>query len=60
MNPNEKCPDYGCRVGLEEMFIEVGQQVLPDGNIPPPTKAEIEKMLAIAPKYGVEIRVPMH
>ena len=46
--------------GLEEMFIEVGQQVFPDGTIPPPTAEEIEKMLAIASKYGVEIRVPMH
>ena len=46
--------------GLEEMFIEVGQQVMPDGNIPKPSKEEIDKMLAVASKYGVEIRVPMY
>ena len=27
---------------------------------PPPTKEEIEKMLEIAPKYGIEIRLPGH
>jgi len=26
----------------------------------PPTKDEIEKLLTIAPRYGIEIRVPHH
>ena len=46
--------------GLEEMFIEVGQQLSPDGTIPPPSIAELEKLLAAAPKYGIEIKVPAH
>jgi quercetin dioxygenase-like cupin family protein len=46
--------------GLENMFIEVGQQVLPDGTIPSPSKEEFEKLLAAAPKYGVEIMIPMY
>jgi quercetin dioxygenase-like cupin family protein len=47
--------------GLEQMFFEVGQAV-PAGatTAPPPTKEEIEKMLAIALRYGVEIRLPGH
>ncbi len=44
--------------GLEQMFLEVGQQVLPNGAIPQLTKQEIEKLLAAAPRYGVEIRLP--
>jgi quercetin dioxygenase-like cupin family protein len=47
--------------GLEEMFFEVGV-TLAEGatTAPPPRKEEIEKLLAIAPKYGIEIRLPMH
>ena len=47
--------------GLEEMFFEFGVP-LPEGSTSalPPTKDEIEKLLAIAPKYGIEIRVPHH
>jgi hypothetical protein len=26
----------------------------------PPTKDEIEKMLTVAPKYGIEIKLPGH
>lgn len=26
----------------------------------PPTKDEIEKLLAVAPKYGIEISLPGH
>jgi quercetin dioxygenase-like cupin family protein len=26
----------------------------------PPTKEEIEKLLAVAPRYGIEIRLPAH
>jgi len=47
--------------GLEQMFFEFGVP-LPEGSTTavPPTKAEIEKLLAIAPRYGIEIRVPQH
>jgi quercetin dioxygenase-like cupin family protein len=45
--------------GLEKMFFEVGVP-LPEGATTalPPTKEEIEKLLAIAPKFGIEIRLP--
>jgi quercetin dioxygenase-like cupin family protein len=47
--------------GLERMFFEVGVE-LPEGSTTalPPTKEEIEKLLKIAPGYGVEIMVPHH
>ncbi len=47
--------------GLEKMFMEVGVP-LADGATKalPPTKDEIEKLLTVAPKYGIEIRVPGH
>ena len=43
--------------GLERMFMEVGQQVAFGQQAPPPSKAEIDKLLAIAPSYGIEIRL---
>ena len=45
--------------GLERMFFEFGV-ALPEGSTTalPPTKNEIEKLLAIAPRYGIEISVP--
>lgn len=47
--------------GLEQMFFEVGQPVEPGATAAsPPTKADIEKLLAAAPRYGVEIKVPGH
>jgi quercetin dioxygenase-like cupin family protein len=47
--------------GLERMFFEVGVPVPPDATtVAPPTKDEIEKLLASAPKYGIEIRLPGH
>ena len=47
--------------GLEQMFFEVGVP-LPEGSTTalPPTKEEIEKLLAVAPRYGIEIRLPGH
>ena len=47
--------------GLEQMFFEVGVP-LSEGAMTaaPPTKAEIEKLLAVAPRYGIEIRLPEH
>ncbi|MDB5387546.1 MAG: qdoI [Planctomycetaceae bacterium] len=47
--------------GLEHMFFEIGAAV-PQGatTVPLPTKAEIEKLLKIAPQYGIEIKLPHH
>ena len=44
--------------GLEKMFMEVGQPVAFGQQAPPPSKAEIDKLLAVAPCYGIEIRLP--
>lgn len=47
--------------GLEQMFFEVSSP-LPQGatTAPHPSKADIEKLLEMAPRYGVEIRLPKH
>ena len=47
--------------GLEQMFFEFGVP-LPEGSTTalPPTKEEIEKLLAVAPSYGIEIQVQGH
>jgi len=47
--------------GLEQMFFEIGQP-FPAGTktTPLPTKAEIDRFLAVAPRYGVEVEVPPH
>src|SRR5437764_8024851 len=45
--------------GLEEMFFEVGVPLAQGATTaPPPTKDEIERLLAVAPRYGVEIKLP--
>jgi quercetin dioxygenase-like cupin family protein len=45
--------------GLEQMFFEVGQSVATGTKTAsPPAKEEIEKLLAVAPRYGIEIRLP--
>ncbi len=47
--------------GLEKMFFETGTPVEPGTTTAPlPTKADIEKLLAVAPAYGVEILLPPH
>lgn len=46
--------------GLEEMFFEVGQPVQAGETPPHPTKEEIEKLLTVAPRYGIEIKLPNH
>src|SRR5271167_1181770 len=45
--------------GLEQMFFEVGVP-LPEGATTalPPTKNEIETLLRIAPRPGIDIRLP--
>jgi quercetin dioxygenase-like cupin family protein len=47
--------------GLEKMFFEVGVP-LDEGSTTalPPTHEEIDRLLAAAPRYGVEIKVPGH
>src|SRR4051795_4036025 len=45
--------------GLEKMFFEVGVPLAGGATTAlPPTGDEIEKLLATAPKYGIEIRLP--
>ena len=43
--------------GLERMFFEIGVPLAEGATTAlPPTREDIEKLLAIAPKYGIEIR----
>lgn len=47
--------------GLEEMFFACGTPLAEGATTAvPPTKADIDKLLAIAPLYGVEIQPPAH
>jgi len=47
--------------GLEKMFMEVGVPLTEGATTAlPPTKEEIDKLLAVAPRYGVEIQLPGH
>jgi glyoxylate utilization-related uncharacterized protein len=47
--------------GLEQMFFEVDVPLAEGATTAsPPTKDEIEKLLAVAPSYGIQIRVPGH
>jgi quercetin dioxygenase-like cupin family protein len=47
--------------GLEEMLFEFGVPVPQGATIAaPPTKEEIDKLLEIAPRYGIEIKLPQH
>jgi quercetin dioxygenase-like cupin family protein len=47
--------------GIEQMFFEVGVLVVQGATTAaPPKKEEIEKLLAVAPRYGIEIRLPGH
>jgi quercetin dioxygenase-like cupin family protein len=48
-------------VGLEEMLFEVGVPLAEGATTAlPPAKEEIDKLLAVAPRYGIEIRLPGH
>jgi quercetin dioxygenase-like cupin family protein len=44
--------------GLEQMFFEVGVPLSAPEQVAPPTPVEIERLLAAAPRYGVEIKLP--
>lgn len=47
--------------GLEKMFFEVGVPLAGGTTTAlPPTKQDIEKLLAVAPRYGIDITLPPH
>jgi quercetin dioxygenase-like cupin family protein len=47
--------------GLEKMFFEVSVPLAEGATTAlPPTNEEIEKLLEIAPRYGIEIMLPGH
>lgn len=47
--------------GLEQMFFGVGTPLDPTAiSAPLPSPADIQKLLAVAPQFGIEIRVPAH
>jgi quercetin dioxygenase-like cupin family protein len=46
--------------GLEKMFLDVGRPAKLGDTPPPPSLSDIEKLLAVAPSYGVEIKAPGH
>ncbi len=45
--------------GLERFFLEVGRAASDgDGESMPPTPEDTERLLVVAPQYGIEIRLP--
>jgi hypothetical protein len=47
--------------GLEQMFLEVGASLPDDAtSASPPDAADIARLVAAAPRYGVELRLPKH
>jgi quercetin dioxygenase-like cupin family protein len=47
--------------GLERMFFEIGVPLAEGATTAlPPAKDEIDKLLALSPQYGIEIRLPQH
>jgi hypothetical protein len=47
--------------GLEQVFFEFGVPLAEGATTAlPPTKEEVGKLLAVAPRYGIEIRPPGH
>lgn len=45
--------------GLENMFFEFGAPLSSEATAaPPPSQSEIEKLLAVAPKYGIQVLPP--
>ena len=46
--------------GLEQISLEVGQPIADDATSAlPPSQEEIKKLLAVAPRYGFEIKLPV-
>jgi quercetin dioxygenase-like cupin family protein len=47
--------------GLEKMFFEVGQVVAPGTTSAAlPSRAELDKLLMVALRYGIEFKLPKH
>jgi quercetin dioxygenase-like cupin family protein len=47
--------------GLEQMFFECGVPLAEGATTAsPPTKEEIERFVAIAPSFGIELKLPSH
>lgn len=47
--------------GLEKMFLAVGASLPPGSTTAsPPSRDEIDRLLAVAPDYGIEILMPDH
>jgi hypothetical protein len=45
--------------GLEKMFMEIGVPLAEGATTAlPPSREDIDKLLTVAPKYGIEIRLP--
>ncbi len=44
--------------GLEKFFAEAGREAVDGESQPPVTPADIERLVAVAPKYGIEIEPP--
>lgn len=44
--------------GLEDFFLEIGRPALDGEDASEPTAEDIARLLAVAPKYGLEIRPP--
>jgi hypothetical protein len=45
--------------GVEQMFFDVGVPLAEgETTAAPPSAEEIEKLLAVAPLYGIQIRLP--
>ena len=42
--------------GFEGMFERAGQEVKPGGRAPAPTPDDVQRFMAVAPDYGLEIR----
>ena len=50
---------FWCRpAGIERMFLELGTPWTSDQAPPPATPAEIQKILTVCPRYGVDIHAP--
>ena len=50
---------WAAPAGIEKMFKEIGTLVADPSAAPfPPTAADIERILAVAPRYGLEIKMP--
>ena len=47
--------------GLEQMFFEIAVPLAADATTAPPlSQQDIDKLLDIAPNYGIELRLPKH